>query len=165
MKKDLIWLDSNVTKLIHYSTTKGLATLDPQYQGTGVSGVETKYGIPEIRTIYFYVEEKIHTPLSERYALESGSIAKYYAHLLPEQKLYDISTDPEQLYQKLKESGATINKGIVRRDEFFEAIRDFGYYGIFNSRHYSLSDVVAIFYPHPVIEDINFVPQKSKQLI
>jgi hypothetical protein len=147
-------IDTNSIFLIHYSHSKGLKILDPNKQGTGQPGFDTKYGIPLVKTTYYYRENLIRTPWSERELFHGNAIARYYAYLNPSQKIYDLGLDADSLRKKLLESGKTVNKGIVTRDEYFQAIKDAGYYGVYNSCSDLLFDAVAVFYMHSVIEDL-----------
>ena len=137
------------TRLVHYSTQSGLDSIDPAKMGSGLGarGNESKRGRPGVERSYWYREGTDTEPL-----VTSQAKARYTSELGPDHKIYDISEDPDNIYSKLKDSGKTANAGLVTSDEYLGAVKEAGYHGFHNPKS-SLSNVVALFHPHPAKED------------
>jgi len=142
-------------KLEHYSVQPNLDNIDPDHMGAGVGsrGRESKYGTPEPKFSFHY-----RAGTTPENVVVSQSKSKYNLELEPHHSIYDIGKDPDGIYKKLKEDsqGRQVNPGIVRMDEYRQAIKDAGHYGFYNSNHDSLSHAVALFYKHPAKEDTSF---------
>lgn len=140
---------SNI-RLYHLGMVPDLTEIDPAFMGTGLGqkGQESKYGRPEIERSYYYLEG---TPSED---VVPGK-HKYTAELQPHQKLYDIGLDKDGIHQKLLDESQNrqINPGAVSNDEYLKAVKDAGYYGYHNSTS-DLPNAVALFYKHPVKEDL-----------
>lgn len=132
-------------KLIHYSPQQGLKTIEPKYHGVRKIGEEAKQGAPEHRLSFFYLEgakpESIVT---------TGSKSKYVTNL-GGLKIYDIAKDKDKLWSKAKELAdqRAVNRGVVQKDDFHQAIKDAGYHGIYNSglSKDTMGKVVGLFHP------------------
>lgn len=133
------------TKLIHYSPTQNLATIDPFEQGKRRIGAESKYGKPEHPTSFFYLEGT-----KPENVVVGGSNSKYISRL-GHHKVYDVGADPEGVREHLRTSGSTLNPGIYNRDELDAEIKRRGYHGIYNSTLDStMKNVVAMYHPMTV---------------
>lgn len=134
--------------LVHYSTTKGLKELDPNYMGTSaVKSSENKYGVPEIRRTYFYREGTVPEEI-----VTSQAKTKYFVPEPHPSKLYDLAKDEgghlERARQELAEG-----KGVGSlSDRALGAIKSAGYSGFFNSGS-ALPNVVAMFHTTPVVHE------------
>ena len=157
-KNDLSKIGNEIIKLVHYSTTEGLKELDVNKMGTGIRSEESKYGTPNCKYLCFYRDGSV---------IESGADedlkarAKYFAVLNPEQKLYDIGMDIDNIQDKcLAEQKIRYGKDFyyIPSDMYKQKVKDAGYYGFYNSLHSNLglSNAVCIFYSHPVEEDLTF---------
>ena len=144
--------DDKKIGLVHYSKHPELDSIDPAHMGSGIGsrGRESKYGRPGVERSYFYKEGTDPEPM-----VVSASKARYISSLEPYQSIYDIGSDPDGIYKKLKESGKTMNPGIVTSDEYLQAVKDAGHHGFHNPSS-QLPNVVALFYKHPVKEDKTF---------
>lgn len=140
------------TKLIHYSPTKGVKEIDPNYHRIRGIGAEAKQGAPEHKTSFYYLENIDPEPV-----VLTGSKSKYVTSL-GNKKLYDIYKDPDRIGEKslskLKEeaNNRNTNKGIVypheKRPAYHKAIREAGYNGFYNSGYgadHTMGNVVAMF--------------------
>ena len=138
--------------LVHYSKHPGLDSIDPAHMGSGIGsrGRESKYGRPGVERSYFYKEGTDPEPM-----VVSASKARYTSSVEPHQSIYDIGSDPDGIFKKLKESGKTMNPGIVTSDEYLQGVKDAGHHGFHNPSS-ALPNVVALFYKHPVKEDKAF---------
>lgn len=132
-------------RLIHYSNTKGLKTIDPKKMGTsGVAGAESKRGRPEVERSYFYREGTAPEEI-----VKQPSKAKYTAMLDPEkQRIYDIGKDPEGIVEQAVKD----NQGAYNSDKVLQAVKDAGYHGFENSGS-ALPGAVGLFNPHEVASE------------
>jgi len=144
-------------KLIHYSPTKNLETIDPNYHGKRKIGSETKQGTPKHRMSFYYTEG-----VEPESIVTTGSKSKYIISL-GNRKIYDIATDSERLWGKAAKKAqddmdiyAKAKGWIGRhrasaediRNNFHQAIRDAGYHGIFNSGlGETMSNAIGMFEP------------------
>jgi hypothetical protein len=129
-------------RLFHYSTTEGLTELDPAKLGTGAPAAETRRGVPALKRTFFYKEGTE----PERVVARSPKMkAVYAAELRPDQRIYDLTTDPDGL---IKQSVAD-NQGAYNSEAALAAIRDAGYSGYTVSQG-SMNNVVAVFDKVPV---------------
>jgi hypothetical protein len=146
------------TKLIHFSTTSGLKSIDPEHQGKRIKDASSKYGRPEHPVSFFYLEGAIPEGI-----VTSGAKSKYVARL-GHKKLYDLGTDPEGIRNELRNSGKTLNPGIFTRDELDAAIKAKGYHGIYNSAHESedMRKVVGMYHSMPIEKEHPFHPKDAE---
>jgi hypothetical protein len=79
--------------------------------------------------IFFYLNNT-----EPEHIVTSGSKSKYITSL-GDKKLYDIGKDKDKLWSIAKEKAdkRQINPGVIRKEDFHEAIRGAGYHGIYNS--------------------------------
>lgn len=140
--------DSELT-LIHYSPEKGLTAINPQHQGTRIRDSASKYGRPEHPMSFFY---RPNSPTED--LVTQGSQSKYLVKV-PAHGLYDIGTDPDAVYQTLKQSGKTLNPGIVSRDDLHGELKRRGYHGFYNSTHEreDMRGVVGLYHETPVVHE------------
>lgn len=135
------------TKLIHYSSKEGLKELDPKYHGVRGIGAETKQGQPDHPMSFFYLENTKPEDI-----VTGGSTRKYVAEK-GKMKFYDVGRDPDNIYSKLREGAMNrqVNPGMVRREDYHQAIKDAGYHGIYNSSlGPTMRNVVGAFYRVPL---------------
>lgn len=140
--------DEQSNTLYHYGRTPGLKQIDPKFMGTGTKGdFNRKFDpskIPDYpHSIFAY---KVDEPED---IVKQGAVSKYKLDLTPDQELYDISKDPENLV-----SGAVKeNNGIWNIENVFNKIKGAGYYGAHVSdkdAHPVIRNTVHLFYPHNV---------------
>lgn len=149
-------------KLIHFSPHKGLTEIDPSHQGARDLGERKRRG--EHPFSFFYLDNTpSHT--SENQTVLGGSRSKYVVNL-GNKKVYDIGTDPDNLYAKAKDvaNRRQINPGFVQRDDMYQQIKDAGYHGFINPKQGdpTMSRVVAIFDKMPIHEEYDFHPEDLK---
>ncbi|HLD91695.1 MAG TPA: hypothetical protein VI911_11910 [Patescibacteria group bacterium] len=148
------------TKLIHYSPQQGLTELDPEHHGVRGIGSEAKQGKPEHPMSFFYLENT-----EPEHIVTSGSKSKYITSL-GSKKLYDIGKDSHNLWSQAEEIAQKrqTNPGVVRKEDFHNAIRNAGYHGIYNS---SLGDtmknVVGMFEKMPIEKEVPMHPMDFKR--
>lgn len=131
---------SDKTRLVHYSYKEGLKTIDPKFKGTGVDQ-RTRGRESEHPHSFFYREG---TEPEEVVTSRSGH--KYTTSLGADHKLYDIGADERGLVrQAVKE-----NQGALNMDLVHSKLKQSGFHGFFNSKHPSLSNVVAMYHALPV---------------
>lgn len=143
-------------KLIHYSPTQSLSELDPQYHGIRAVGAEAKQGKPVHPMSYYYLENT-----KPEKVVMTGTKSKYITSL-GDKKLYDIGKDPDGLYQRVKEEAnkRRTNPGIVRKEDYHNAIRNAGYHGIYNSSlNDTMRNVVGMFEKMPVEKEYPIHPR------
>ncbi len=131
--------------LVHYSSQTGLKSIDPSFQGKGVD-TRTKGRALENKVSFFYR----HGTEPES-VVTTGAKSKYVVKLNDDHKLYDMGSDPEShisnFAKEVKEHNEKNpqNQKHHNTDTMYEHLKDKGYHGIFNSKHDSLSNVVAMF--------------------
>jgi hypothetical protein len=134
--------------LIHFSTTSGLTTLDPEFQGTaGRHSPETKHGKPTHPRVYFYEEG---TPTES--VVTGGAKSKYIIKHPGDDKIIDIAKDTEGLHQQAKEQWLQKPIGSMQ-DAYFKLLKDKGYLGFKNSAS-GLPNVVGLFHSTPVHAEV-----------
>lgn len=142
---------SGRTRLVHYSTTPGLSHISPEFMGTGIGrrGAESRYGRPPTARSYYYIEGT-----DPENAVTAASRYRYTAELGPEHKIYDLSQDPEGIYEeeRKKSMQRQVNPGIVNLEDVISRAKNAGYHGFMNSQG-ELPNAVALFHPHPVKQD------------
>lgn len=137
-------------KLIHYSPTSGLDTIDPNFHGKRGIGQEVKQGVPANRQAYFYLEN-----VDPEDIVTEGSKSKYVASL-GDKKIYDIANDWDGIISeaidfansKAKAEGMHIADTDTKRDAWQSAIKQAGYSGYYNPNFgdkHTMSHVVAMF--------------------
>lgn len=133
--------------LIHFSTTPGLTTLDPEFQGTaGRHSPETKHGKPTHPRVYFYEEG---TPTES--VVTGGAKSKYIVKHPGHDKIIDIANDLEN-QQQAKQQWLQKPIGSMQ-DAYFKLLKEKGYLGFKNSAS-GLPNVVALFHATPVHAEI-----------
>jgi len=132
--------ESAPVNLIHFSRVKGLKSIDPHYMGTGAPSQETRHGVPEVRSSYFYRADS-----EPEHLVTQGAVSKYHVTLPETHKLYDLANDHEGHIKSAVEA----NNGAYNSDMVLGKIRDAGYHGFYNSKS-SLPNVVALFHSTPV---------------
>ncbi len=117
--------------LVHYSSHPNLTEVDPKHQGSGVDSRTKGRGTWHPHSFYYRAG-------SEPESLVVGqSPHKYHASIdTSKQPIYDIGTDKE---------GHLSNSSSM--DEAHEKIKAAGHHGFTNSKHDSLSNVVAMYHP------------------
>ncbi len=148
------------TKLIHFSPTSGLKTIDPHYQGNRIKDASSKRGKPMHPVSFFYMEGAKPEAL-----VTNGSVSKYVARL-GHSKIYDLGTDPDGIRHQLHEAAKNrqVNPGTFTRDELDEAIKAKGYHGIYNSAHESedMRKVVGMYHKVDVEKEHPFHPRDAE---
>lgn len=123
--------------LEHY-TQRTLVTTDPVYHGEGISGNESKRkrNDPEnwVDRTYFYLEG---TEPEQAFM----GMKKYRAILPVEAKIYDMSSDPDNLALDCRNSIGYLNLSCYEKK-----IKDAGYFG-FQNKSSAVPNAVAVFYP------------------
>ena len=133
--------------LVHFSTTPGLTTLDPEFQGTaGRHSPETKHGKPTHPRVYFYEEG---TPTES--VVTGGAKSKYIVKHPGHDKIIDIANDLEN-QQQAKQQWLQKPIGSMQ-DAYFKLLKDKGYLGFKNSAS-GLPNVVAMFHATPVHAEV-----------
>lgn len=143
--------DSHPTTIYHYGRQPGLKEIDPKFMGTGTSGdFNRKFDpsrIPDYpHSTFAYKEDRPED------IVKAGAKSKYTLKLTPDQELYDISKDPENLVS----SAVKENNGIWNIENVFNKIKDSGYYGAHVSSkdaHPVIQNTVHLFYKHPVHQE------------
>ncbi|HBI01339.1 MAG TPA: hypothetical protein DDY18_06910 [Flavobacterium sp.] len=132
--------------LIHYSPTQGLKSINPIHQGNRIKDSSSKYGRPEHPVSFFYRQDSPTEDL-----VTQGSNSKYHVKT-QEAKLYDLGLDKDKVSQHLKQSGQTLNPGIVTRDELHGELKKRGFHGFYNSQHEreDMRGVVGLYHETPV---------------
>lgn len=133
--------------LIHYSPQRNLTEIHPDHHGSRRIGAEAKQGAPVNRLAFYYLEGVKPEPLVVQ------STKSKYTTALGNHKLYDVGSDPDGLWGKLKKKAMKkqINPGVVHKDDYHTAIKNAGYHGIYNSSlDDTMSNVVAMFEPMKV---------------
>lgn len=144
--------------LVHYSKVPGLKSVDTKHMGTGARSAEYKHGLPAVARAYYYRADAPPEPI-----VTAGAKAKYRTTLLPQQRLYDLGKDPENIAPYAREkylSGKGLNSP---QDTLLHDIKSRGYYGYHNSAS-SQPGTVALFYDHPVEEMGKDELEMSKKL-
>lgn len=144
------------TKLIHYSPTSNLATIDPFHHGVRKIGAEAKQGKPEHPQSFFYLEDTVPEDI-----VVGGTKSKYVSRLA-HHKLYDVGTDPENIRSHLRNQAANrqVNPGTYTRDELDAEIKRRGYHGIYNSSlNDTMRNVVAMYHPMKVEKEYKIHPK------
>jgi hypothetical protein len=145
-------------KLIHYSPNKNIKTLNPEYHGSRKIGEEAKRGKPSNPMTFFYLSG------SKPEDLVTSGVKSKYVTSLGDKRLYDIGSDPENIYgiAKQKADQKQINQGVVTTDDLHNEIRGAGYHGIYNSKHPTMNNVVGMFEPMNVEEEHDIHPLDFK---
>jgi hypothetical protein len=140
-------------KLIHYSPKEGMSEITPTTAGANVDRTREK---PENKMSFYYLESAKPEAI-----VTSGAKSKYITSL-GNKKLYDVGTDPENIWADLKRKSENrqTNPGTVTRDEHHAAIKQKGYHGIYNSSldPETMGKVVGMFYNLPVEEEHKIHP-------
>jgi len=157
------------TVLTHYSNTKGIETLNPKKQGemslgtgqtTGLRGSNFRQGQPAIP----YTSFGVNVGHPQGYTREEGLGAVEYITELPVNRIYDISSDPDDLKitigEILKQRNIPPMDKKSNNDVVSEVIRDAGYAGFFISNGAGYGMTAAIWEPTEVQE----VKNKSEAL-
>jgi hypothetical protein len=130
-------------ELIHYSRRAGLKELDPSQMGTG--GTRMKQQPPEHKSTFYYTPES--KPEQE---VTQGAKSRYTIKVGPEHKIYDLSQDPDKMYQAAQAS----NQGAFNEDILHGMLKDKGYHGV----KWKMRDgthVVQMYHPMPVHQEQN----------
>lgn len=148
------------TKLIHFSPNANLPSIDPFYQGERITDTGSRRGKPVHPMSFFYLENSTPEDI-----VVSGSKSKYISRL-GDKKLYDLGTDPENIRQSLRDSGKTINPGIVSKEEMDSELKNRGYHGVYNSAHEreEMRNVIGMYYPMKVEKEYQVHPKDFKQV-
>jgi 8-oxo-dGTP pyrophosphatase MutT (NUDIX family) len=158
----ILWLNKKPLKkslsegpkyLVHYSSQKGLKQIDPEKMGTGVKGLQTKRGIPENKTSFFYTED------SEPESLVSDRASFKYKIKMPE-NIYDLSKDPQKIIQEVKAKNPG-GPGAWNEDLFHSLLKQKGFNGV----KWSISPkthVVQLYHPQAVHEEQALKSQQNK---
>lgn len=122
--------------LVHYSHKQGLKEINPAFKGSGVDS-RTKGRDSWHPHSFFYLEgtepESIVLAKSE---------FKYKATInVADRPLYDLGIDEQGIMAKSIES----NQGALNMDLVHEALKEKGFFGFYNSKHPSLSNVVCVY--------------------
>ena len=133
--------EPGTVKLVHYSNTPGLKSINPNFQGTGTKDEMIKRsGKTSVPVSYYYRAGTEEEPM-----VTQNAKSRYHSTLGPQHKLYDLSND----HQKLIHQAISDNGGAWNTENILGKIKDAGYHGFFNSGS-SLPNVVALFHSHPV---------------
>lgn len=108
-------------QLTHYSSTPGLKSIDPNYMGSGVKGAQYKRGVPENKSSFYYE----HGTEPEPFVTEN-STTKYTTSMKPNQKVYDLASDPDKVMQTVRDN----NGGAFNEDMLHEHLKSQGYDGV-----------------------------------
>lgn len=128
-------------KLIHYSNIAGLGEIDPSKIGTGVgSKQERNAAVPHS---FYY-----RAGAPEEEFVTNNAKHKYTVNLPEDTKLYDLTSDPMGLKQKVREE----NNGAFNKDMFFQKIKESGFHGFHAPGHEVeyMRGVVGLFEKMPV---------------
>lgn len=125
--------------LEHYSTQSGLSEIDPAHIGTG-SLSRREMNDTAVPVSFYYM--KGTEPES---MVVSRAKSLYETSLPSNKKLYDLGKDPEGLIGRSRPHGS------FDRAALYQAMKDAGYYGFFNSES-ALPNAVALFYAQPAKE-------------
>ena len=154
--------DGNVV-MTHYSNTRGLQTLDPTKQGTGLRGSNFRAGYNGPgQTPYTSFGLNVGHPRG--YKKEQGLGEVTYISEMPIDRIYDIEKDPADL--KLKRDELVKQRNIPPMDiesqtqVLIEVIKNAGYAGIFIKNGNGAGLSAAIWEPTEVQE----VKNKSEAL-
>jgi broad specificity phosphatase PhoE len=119
--------DKTQTPLVHYSNVKGLATLEPEYHGTGFGGAEKNRAkeYPELYVPRTYFG-------MQGYQKERGLGDVRYKAEVRAGKLYNIEEDPKNLYpssDELEKAGYAPMDQKAALSMYEKRIHDAGYEG------------------------------------
>ena len=148
--------DTEGLRLEHYSTTPGLTMLDPSYYGSGKLSRAERADM-RVPVLFFYVEGTEPERL-----VTGGAQARYTTTLPPDVRIYDLGEDPEDMESHTRGRLVPYRGGPERifqpgsRSDMYAAIRDAGYAGFMNSGAGPMSNVITLFSPTPVEEDLNW---------
>jgi hypothetical protein len=137
-------------KLEHYSHEQNLKEIDPKKMGSGADA-QTKRGGPMEHPHSFFYRSGHPLPEEDSHIHRQAS-SKYHVELPSDVKLYDLSTDPHRLREKLiqETKHRQVNPGHPTPDELHERLKSHGYHGFYYSKHPSMSSVVALYDKVPV---------------
>jgi hypothetical protein len=117
--------------LVHYSSHPNLTEVDPKHHGTGVDARTKGRDTWHPHSFYYKAGTKPEDVVVGR------APHKYHATIDPsEHKLYDIGSDPEHIVAHSPNMEAV-----------HEKLKEKGYHGFHNSKHDTLSHVVAMYHP------------------
>ena len=138
----------NKVPLVHYSSTKGIQTLDPQYYGTAAGGGESKRRDSDPDNWI----DRTYYGIGDTYKKESMLGNVKYTAKIDADKLYDFAGDPDNLHKKV-EDGNELNV-------YEKAISKAGYEGYYVDRP-GMGTVAAVFTPLEVDKSDNDVIKLS----
>lgn len=147
-KKDLLM--TKPLPVQHYSTTPGLKTLDPSFQGTGAAGQERNRSKRIPRTYYY---TRPGTP--EAHVASAAHL--YHAELPVGTRLYDMGDDKLNLKAgKWKQTKHGMFYEASDLDQVEKKLKKLGYHGYHS---YGVKDALAYFHPlaarHIVGQDLH----------
>lgn len=138
LKDDIKKNEQERMRLVHFSHAGDLKQIDPKYKQTGVDA-RTKGRDTEHPHSFYYVEGT-----EPEQVVVSQSRHKYKTSINPaEHPIYDLGHDPRGVvHEAIKE-----NQGALNMDMVHAKLKAAGFHGFRNSKHPSLSNVVAMYHP------------------
>ena len=158
--KHPLWHQVPDINLIHFSHKEGLTEIDPVHHGVRGIGSETKQGKPKHPMSFYYLEK------TKPESIVTTGVKSKYVSKLGDKRIYDMGKDPENFYSKAKElaNKRQVNRGIVRTEDFHQAIKDAGYHGVYNSNlNETMRNVVGMFDKMPVHKEYSIHQNDFKE--
>lgn len=127
----------NKMGLVHYSRKGDLKSIDPKFKGSAAANTQDKNAGHKYS--FYYKENSEPEQVVTEHATH-----KYKTSVdTSRQPLYDIGEDKNKYVQAAKEK----NNGALNMDDVHDKIKGAGFHGFHNSKHPSLSHVVAMYHP------------------